>query len=471
MSTSCPRIIIAGLNGGSGKTIVSIGLARSWHRAGRAVKPFKKGPDYIDAKWLSLASGITATNLDLYLTPKPVMLSLFKSGAAAYDGALIEGNRGIYDGRDIAGSYSTAELARILDAPVVLVMDCTKMTRTAAAVVRGIIDFEPDVKIAGVILNRTANDRHRAVLREAITHYTGLPVLGALPKLRQNPLPERHMGLISDQEYAKSNQAIETVADFISGHVDISRIWELACQAAPLKAEHGSRDDVWSGISRVLPIESPAVRIGYVRDAALWFYYEENLEALRRAGAELIPLSLLDRGKWPELDGLYLGGGFPETLAEPLANNIEIREHVKTLAQNGMPVYAECGGLMFLARNLIYKGNTYPMADVLPVTTEICERPQGLGYIDAAVIKENPYHPSGSIIRGHEFHYSRCFVHDDANPVFCLTVNKGFNGKISDRDGLLSGNVFASYLHLFALGEPHWAGRFVMAAERYRLKR
>ncbi|RJQ86522.1 MAG: cobyrinate a,c-diamide synthase [Desulfobacteraceae bacterium] len=474
---NCPRIIIAGLRGGSGKTIVSLGLTRMWVRSGKAVKPFKKGPDYIDAKWLSLAAGAAATNLDPFLLRKPVLRSLFWTSVGGYDGALIEGNRGIFDGKDLAGSYSTAELARIVDAPLLLVMDCTKMTRTAAAVVRGIIDFEPDVRIAGVILNRTANDRHRAIVRDAVEHYTGIPVIGALPRLKKNPLPERHMGLISDQEYALSAAALDEVADLVQKHVDVSRIWQIACSAAPLKEDPAPGADavplrnVWTVTARALPPDKPPVRIGYVRDAALWFYYEENLEALRRAGAQLVPLSLLEQQSWPEMDGLYLGGGFPETMAEQLACNQRVRRHVKAEAERGLPIYAECGGLMYLGRSLIYKDNRFPMADVLPLTTELCERPQGLGYIEATVTAENPYHPLGAIIRGHEFHYSKCIVHDDAPPLYCLKINKGYDAMGSDRDGLLAGNVFASYLHLFALGEPHWAFRFVQAADRFRSAR
>jgi cobyrinic acid a,c-diamide synthase len=483
-SMHCPRVIIAGLNGGSGKTITSLGLVRCWVRLGKAVKPFKKGPDYIDAKWLSLAAGVPATNLDPFLLSKPMLQSLFWTSTASYEGALIEGNRGIFDGKDLSGSTSTAELARIIDAPVVLVMDCTKMTRTAAALIRGVMDFEPDLRIAGVILNRTANDRHRAVLRDAIEHYTGLPVLGALPRLKENPLPERHMGLISDQEYALSQTALDTAADLVQRHVDVARIWTIACSAAPLQEDGLSRADtedaadrrhptaplrnVWEAAVRALPLDRPSVRIGYVRDAALWFYYEENLEALRRAGAELVPLSLLKQETWPALDGLYLGGGFPETMAAQLAANAVVRHQVKASAQDGMPIYAECGGLMYLGRSLVYQDHLYPMADVLPVTTRLCDRPQGLGYLEATVTAENPYHPLGSVIRGHEFHYSECIIDSDAKPVYCLRIAKGYGGMGSDRDGLIVGKVFASYLHLFALGEPHWAVRFVQAADRFR---
>ncbi|UZP66215.1 cobyrinate a,c-diamide synthase [Desulfovibrio mangrovi] len=460
-----PRIIIAGLNGGTGKTITSLGTTRAWVRKGLSIKPFKKGPDYIDAKWLGLAALKPATNLDPYLLSDEMLRALFRTSVEAYDGALIEGNRGLFDGKDLTGTCSTAELARILDTPVILAMDCTKMTRTAAAIVSGIINFEEGVRIAGVILNRTANDRHRSILRQTIEHYTGVPVLGALPKMRQNPIPERHMGLISDQEYDPDNDPLDTVADLISDNCDVDAMWQAACSASPVPAA----PDLWSLVPVAEPAEAP-VRIGYVRDAALWFYYEENLQALRHAGAELVELSLLSSDPWPELDALYLGGGFPETLAQRIADNTGIREHIKALAESGLPIYAECGGFMVLSRSLVYQGTEYPMTGVFPVSTHLCERPQGLGYIDATVTLENPYHPTGSIIKGHEFHYSKCVVDEGAEPAFGLQMDRGF-GMGSDKDGLVYKNVFASYTHLFALGEPHWAVNLVLAARKRRASR
>lgn len=458
-----PRIIIAGLNGGTGKTITSLGTTRAWVRKGLSIKPFKKGPDYIDAKWLGLAALKPATNLDPYLLSDELLRALFRTSIAPYDGALIEGNRGLYDGKDLTGTCSTAELARILETPVILAMDCTKMTRTAAAIVSGIINFEEGVRIAGVILNRTANDRHRSILRQTIEHYTGVPVLGALPKLRQNPIPERHMGLISDQEYDPENDPLDTVADLITDNCDVDAMWQAACSAAPVP----EAPELWSLMPVAEPAQAP-VRIGYVRDAALWFYYEENLQALRHAGAELVELSLLSPDPWPELDALYLGGGFPETLARRIADNTSIRTHIKELAESGLPIYAECGGFMVLSRSLVYKGTEYPMTGVFPVSTHLCERPQGLGYIDATVTLDNPYHPAGSIIKGHEFHYSKCVVDEGAAPAFSLQMDRGF-GMGADKDGLIYKNVFASYTHLFALGEPHWAVNLVQAARKRRL--
>ncbi|MCG8531124.1 MAG: cobyrinate a,c-diamide synthase [Desulfovibrionales bacterium] len=481
-----PRIIIAGLNGGTGKTITSLGTTRAWARRGRHIKPYKKGPDYIDAKWLALAAQNPCTNLDPYLLDNATLRSLFATSGAGFAGALIEGNRGLFDGKDVTGTCSTAELARILTTPVILAMDCTKMTRTAAAVLTGMLNFEEGVHIAGVVLNRTATDRHRAILRQTIEHYTDVPVLGCLPKIKENPIPERHMGLISNAEYEGTNTALEQVADIIEDHLDVDALWRIATEAPAL----GAVPDVWdvtgnvaSGANVVSTVIEPcsttiprcpektspadAPRIGYVHDDALWFYYDENLQALQHAGASLVRLSITSPEPWPEIDALYLGGGFPETLHDEISSNSAISSHVRMLAEQGMPIYAECGGFMYLCRGLLQDGHVSPMAGVLPVQTEVCARPQGLGYIDAKVIQPNPYHPMGTTVRGHEFHYSKCIV-QDAQPIFGFSMSKGF-GMGERLDGVIYKNAFASYTHLFALGEPHWAVNFVRAAREYHL--
>ncbi|SIN92396.1 cobyrinate a,c-diamide synthase [Halodesulfovibrio marinisediminis] len=479
-----PRIIIAGLSGGTGKTITSLGTTRAWSRKGRCIKPFKKGPDYIDAKWLALAAQNPCTNLDPYLLDNATLNALFATVSTGYEGALIEGNRGLFDGKDVTGTCSTAELARVINTPVILAMDCTKMTRTAAAVLTGMLNFEEGVHIAGVVLNRTATDRHRSILRQTIEHYTDVPVLGCLPKIKHNPIPERHMGLISNAEYEGTNSALEQVADIIEEHLDIEKMWKIA-SAAPNISE---QPDVWDVTEKIVTganteskIDTPcattmpscpevepttAPRIGYVHDDALWFYYDENLQALQHAGAQLVRLSITSDKDWPQIDALYLGGGFPETMHEAITANKKICEHVRALAENEMPIYAECGGFMFLCKALVQESATSPMAGVLPVQTKLCKRPQGLGYIDAEVIEPNPYHPLGSIIRGHEFHYSKCIVEDE-QPTFGFRMSKGF-GMGERLDGVIYKNVFASYTHLFALGEPHWAVNFVRAAQEYK---
>jgi len=455
---SFPRVILAGLKGGSGKTLVSLGLARAYRDQELKIKPFKKGPDYIDAKWLSLAAGQAASNLDPFIFPSSKVQSLFWSYSSDFDLALIEGNRGLFDGKDVAGSYSTAELARLLDAPIILVADCTKVTRTMAAIVLGCKLFEPDLNLAGIILNQTAGDRHRKILCQSIEKYTDIPVLGALPRMRQNPIPERHMGLISDQEYQDLDTIFNKLAKIVKDYVDIDKILKIARNAK--EVEISSFDPVWPEKS------SSDVVIGVVRDASLWFYYEENIKALEVQGAKVVNLSILDDSDWPEIHALYLGGGFPETMAGQLEANARKRTLVKNLAEKGMPIYAECGGFMYLCQNLFYEGLTYPMTGVLPVQTKVHKKPQGHGYVKAEIILPNPFYKKGQKIVGHEFHYSDCQdINKDLD--FALRLKRGV-GMCDGMDGLLYKNVFASYAHIHALGSPDWAKNFVLAAEKFK---
>jgi len=460
-----PRLTLAGLSGGAGKTIVSLGLCRAWKNMGLRVRPFKKGPDYIDATWLGLAAGADASNLDPFLLEPDVITGLFCDKMAGFDLAVIEGNRGLFDGKDVAGTCSTAELARRLRSPVILVLDATKMTRTAAALVMGCATFEPGLNLAGVILNRTAGDRHRRILRESIEHYTAVPVLGELPKMPKNPIPERHMGLISNREYAGQDIILDQLAAFVADWTDMDRLCAIAA-AAPELTSPGL--PIWP---QAAAVASPP-RIGFIRDAALWFYYPENLEALERAGARLVELSLLSEADWPEIHGLYLGGGFPETQAKALADNITVRARVLELSRAGMPIYAECGGFMYLCRELRIGTKSYPMAGIFPLATTLCERPQGLGYSQARVVAENPFHEVGETIKGHEFHYSLCLAEPRneggaggcAQPLrFALDMTRG-NGMIGGKDGITLDNTFAAYTHIHALSAPKWAGRFVAAA-------
>lgn len=461
-----PRCILAGLSGGSGKTIVSLGLARALVQRGFSVAPFKKGPDYIDAAWLSLAAGAPVANLDPHLMDPDTIRGLFhhriqQHGAPA-PLALIEGNRGLFDGLDIEGSASTAQLARILAAPVIVVMDCTKMTRTAAAIVHGLKHFEEGLDLAGVILNRTAGPRHRDILTNSIEALAGVPVLGALPKLPDNPITERHMGLNSILEIDGRDGVLDGLATVVAEHVDLEAVMELASAATAKPLSPGRL--VWP--QPVCP-QPPCARIGVVRDAALWFYYQENLEALERAGALLVQLSLLDEAPWPELDGLYLGGGFPETQAARLAANEGRRTRLRRAVLDGLPVYAECGGFMYLGERLVTPDGDYPMAGVLPVTTVLNPKPRGLGYVEAVAAKDCLYYRKGERVVGHEFHYSHCEPAPE-DPILELTRGTGM-GKAAGlgRDGLSRGSVYASYTHVHALAQPLWAPRFVAAAAAY----
>lgn len=522
LSVPTPRLGISAVSGGGGKTLLSLGLARCWRTAGLRVQPFKKGPDYIDAAWLTQAAGRPACNLDPFFLPAERLRLLFAErtghgvlsgtvGCAAAphpaDVALLEGNRGLFDGMDVQGSCSTAELARTLSCPVLLSLNCTKMTRTAAAVVAGLAHFEPGLHLAGVILGQTASARHEEILRRAIETYTDVPVLGSLPRQRRNPLPERHMGLatLSGDAFPQETEALlDNLAQLVREHVDVDAVLAVARRApvleiplppgcdsaaeaiyaAPETEDAPSREGRHFAsretFSHGAPAETgnpaagdgaPRPRIGYVHDAAFWFYYPENLEALRRAGAELFPVSLLADADWPELDGLYLGGGFPEDFAGQLAGSAAVRR-LPELAAQGLPVYAECGGFMVLAEAIERDGIRYPMSGLFPVCAQFCPRPQGLGYVEARVTAENPYFPLGSRLRGHEFHYSRCIGGDTAapSPASALTLEKG-TGMGQERDGLVRGRVWASYLHIFAPAVPQWAPRFAALAAAYRRER
>lgn len=455
-----PRLLVSALRGGAGKTLLSLGLARALTRQGYKVKPCKKGPDYIDAAWLARAAHCACTNLDpFFLNAEELRALLAHVWQPHHALALIEGNRGLFDGRDVHGSCSSAELARILDAPVLLSLDITKMTRTSAAVVAGLASFEPDVRLAGVVLNQAASSRHETIVRRSLETYTDIPVLGALPRLTGNPLPERHMGLVDVGEHPATEALLDRLADTVTAHTDLPRIRAVADAAPALNTPPA----FWPAPCEASSV--PPVRIGYVRDAALWFYYAENFEALRRAGAELVELSLLDPRPWPEdLAGLYLGGGFPEEWVEQLSGSPHLA-HIRALSEAGLPIYAECGGFMLLSTAIVREQRVWPMSGVFPVRAHFYPRPQGLGYVEARVTRPTPFHPQGSLLRGHEFHYSRCEADENIDALCSLRLESGV-GMGQGQDGLLLRNTFAAYTHLYAPSTPHWAPHFVALARR-----
>ncbi len=459
-----PRLVIAALRGGSGKTLVSLGLVAAWRREyGLRVIPFKKGPDYIDAGWLSLAAGGPCYNLDPFLMNPGSMLDSFVRRSLSGDCSVIEGNRGLYDGVDTQGTYSTAELAKFLKAPVVLVLDGTKVTRTAAALVLGCQKMDPEVRIAGVVLNHVAGKRHERVLRGSIESFCGVPVLGVIPKQAANFFPERHLGLVPYQEAANSIEAMDHAARMAKGFLDLEALLQLAKGAEPLGMPLPSvaRESVGQ------PVDPPV--IGVLRDAAFQFYYPENLEALEECGAVLKEISSFEKGPLPRLDALYAGGGFPETHLEILAENQGFRESLKTEIEAGLPVYAECGGLMFLCREILHGDKAFPMAGVFPYSVVMESKPQGHGYVVMECAGWNPYFPVGAELKGHEFHYSRIVGPDAATP-FVFKLTKG-HGIVAGRDGLCYKNALASYAHIHSAGGSGWADAMVAAASRHKLER
>ncbi|MBR4424303.1 MAG: cobyrinate a,c-diamide synthase, partial [Mailhella sp.] len=347
-----PRLVISGLSGGSGKTLASIGLSRLLTRRGLAVQACKKGPDYIDSAWLALATGRPAACLDPYFLDDGELLGHFVRSCTKThaDISVIEGNRGLFDGRDVQGTCSTAHVARVLSAPVLITLNCAKMTRTAAALIAGLASFEPGLRL-GVLLNNTAGQRHASLLRRCVEEYTDVPVLGVLPRMAANPLPERHLGLTMPGAAQEREAMVEKLSALIADNCDVSAVLDFAGSAPSLPDAPEP--------SHPAPLARPT--IGYVRDDALWFYYQENLDALADAGAKLVRLSLLDPRPWHTLDGLYLGGGYPELFAGEISASPHLAE-IRSLSLACRPIYAECGGMMILARSLRLDSGTFPMA-------------------------------------------------------------------------------------------------------------
>lgn len=454
-----PRLTIAGVRGGSGKTTLSLSLIAALRRGkGLKVVPFKKGPDYIDAGWMSVAAASPCYNLDTFLVPHERIIPSF-AGHFSGDIAVIEGNRGLYDGMDADGSYSTAELSKLLKSPLLLIIDCTKMTRTAAAIVLGCMNLDRDVKIGGVVINQVSSSRHESVVRASIEKYCSVPVLGSFPRLKAEELPERHMGLTPCYEHPDTETAITLLEHMAARYLDLDKILELALSAPPL-------DQTAAAYVRTRP--GPDVRIGIIRDSAFQFYYQENLEALEDCGAELVPVNALSDTALPEIDGLYIGGGFPETNAIKLAENESFRISVRDAAEKGLPIYAECGGLMFLGEAIEVDGNTYPMAGVLPLRFAMHKKPQAHGYTVVEVEGENPFYRTGTIIHGHEFHYSSVVAMNERKGCSTTFNMKRGHGIKDRKDGLCYKNVFAAYTHIHAHGAPEWASAFTAKAREFR---
>ncbi len=455
-----PRLVVAGLGGDSGKTLVSLALVQAARTRGWDVRAFKKGPDYIDAAWLTWASGAPARNLDTYLMGVDQVRAAFTTHAAGATLAVIEGNRGLYDGVDAGGTHSTAELAKAIEAPVILVVNATKVTRTVAALVLGCQALDRQVRLAGVVLNQVSGSRHERVIREAVGTACGVPVVGVLPRLPDAALlPGRHLGLVPPEEHGGLEGLAARLAASVGANLDLDRLVGLA-KAAPVVSPDAP--------DAPRPLEQgDGLRIGYLRDSAFTFYYPENLEALESAGASLVAVSSLTSPTLPDgLHALYIGGGFPETHAAAIAANRSFLDDLRHRAEGGLPVYAECGGLMLLARAIRQAGRVSPMAGVFPWDVELRPAPQGHGYAELLVDRENPFFEAGQRLRGHEFHYSRIVEDAGPAPETACQVLRGA-GSAEGRDAVVTGNVWASYMHVHARATPEWAEGLLRAARRF----
>lgn len=460
MHLNIPRIAIGALRGGSGKTIASIAVICGWRKKGFSLTAFKKGPDFIDSAWLKEASGQPCYNLDTFLMAEKTVVQSFIQRTRGETGAVIEGNRGLYDGVDEKGSHSTASLAKLLKTPLILVIDCTKATRTIAALVLGCQKMDPQLKIKGVILNQIAGNRHASIIRSSIEQNCRIPILGEIPKLKDLPFPERHLGLVPPPEHHKRAEALKFCTEIGEKYLDLDCLWEVASKAPHLRISHYKEKTCKKKPTSL-------VRIGVIKDSAFQFYYPENLEELERKGGEIVEINALQDKALPSVDALYIGGGFPETNIEELAANTTFRRSLQQAVEDGLPVYAECGGAMYLGKSVHVQNKFFPMVGIFPVVFNVDEKPWGHGYTILKSDAPNPFFKSGSVIRGHEFHYSKVedWKEDQISLAFKVERGFGFNGK---RDGLCYKNVLSTYTHIHALGEKRWASALVKKAELYK---
>jgi len=448
------RIAIAGIGGDSGKTFVSCGLARAFVEDGIEVRTFKKGPDYIDPAWLSLASGFVTRNYDTYLMEKATIQKNFVKNATGDGLNLLEGNRGLYDGFDSEGSHSTAELAKLLGFPVILVVPVSKVTRTVAAIVYGCKKFDENLNLSGVILNQVANKRQEKIIRESVEEL-GVPIVGAIPVIKDFSMPSRHLGLITPSEYDNAEISVRKASEIIRKYVDLNKVREIAESTKELDVEINGQNGIFK----------TDLKIGVFKDKVFTFYYVENLEALSRS-ADLVEISSLSDKALPEIDALYIGGGFPETNIELLSANSELMKSLKDRIEMGLPVYAECGGFMYLCDSIDIDGRHYNLTGVFPIKLKMNKKPQGHGYAEVTVRQNNPFFPAGLRVKGHEFHYSG-IDEITGDLEFGYVVNRG-NGIFEKMDGVVYKNVLASYLHIHSEGCADWSKGLINAAARYK---
>lgn len=456
------HLYIAAAHKSSGKTSVSIGLTAALTKKGLAVQPFKKGPDFIDPLWLTRAAGRPCYNLDFFIQGHAEIVATFAGNQHSKDIAVIEGNHGLFDGIDPEGADSNAAMSKLLGAPVVLVIDTGGMARGIAPLIRGYLDFDPEVNIGGVILNKVGGSRHEAKLRAAIERYTDTEVLGAIGRDAGLVIPERHLGLVPANEARGQGTADATIArlaDAVAANIDLDRIISLANTADTPAIQQTSR------VGNTAKAE-PFVRIAIARDAAFGFYYQDDLEAFTRAGAELIPFDTLSDSHLPDADGLFIGGGFPETHLEALSANTSLLADIREALEAGMPAYAECGGMMYLSRNIRWHDSKRDMVGFVPADTIMKARPQGRGYM---LVEETAQHPwpktahtgssSPEPTPAHEFHYARLENLPDGTD-FAQRVRRGA-GIDGRHDALLVKNLMAGFAHHRNTSTNPWVERFV----------
>jgi cobyrinic acid a,c-diamide synthase len=439
-----------------GKTTVTLGLLSALRRRGLAVQPFKVGPDFIDPGHHSRAAGRVCRNLDGWMLSKDYNLANFRRHAGQAQVAVVEGVMGLFDGYDgLSEAGSTAQMAKWLGLPVLLVVDAKAMARSAAALVHGFASFDPDLTLAGVVFNRIGGAAHLHYLEQALSQLGEVKCLGGLPREAKLAIPERHLGLTTAEDHPLEEEHLRQLADLLEEHLDLEGL--LAAlpvlempPAAPPEAT------------------APTVRLGVARDQAFCFYYPENLELLARFGAELLPFSpLMDRQLPENLHGVYLGGGYPELFAAPLAANEGLKRELTEQAAAGLPIYAECGGLMYLSQEIQdLEGRRHPMAGLLPLKVRMLKRLKALGYREITLTAAGLLGPAGTQARGHEFHYSEIAAETgDLLRLYRLTARQGIE---APPEGYCRNHILASYVHLHFGSNPEVARHLVEHCRGYK---
>ena len=448
---SVSRVFISAARKSSGKTSITIGLCAAMHARGLAVQPYKKGPDYIDPHWLARAAGNSCYNLDFYTMERDEIVELFHRHSAAADISIIEGNKGLYDGLDLDGSNSNAALAKLLDTPVVLVLDARGMTRGVAPLILGYQAFDRDINIKGVILNNLGGYRHEDKLRKVIEHYTDVHVIGAVHYNPELDIEERHLGLVPSHEETACINKINALRDAVQDQVDLDALLKIAHEHAPAKP---------APVIQQAASRQADVNIGIVENAAFGFYYPDDLDAFEQAGANLIRIDNLVDTDLPPLDGLFIGGGFPETHMSELESNENFRRQLAQAIDDGLPVYAECGGLMYLARSIEWHKEKHDMVGAIPADIVMELKPQGRGYVQLRETDDGIWPSTNTqTIAAHEFHYSR-FINLPKNARFAYQVLRG-TGIDGQHDGYIRNNMLACYTHQRNTINNNWVVRFV----------
>jgi len=455
-------LVIGGTHSGSGKSTATLGLLAALHRRGLKVAPFKVGPDFIDPGHHSAIAGAVSHNLDGWMLDRQTNSTIFSRCSRDADMAVVEGVMGLFDGYDgKTESGSTAQMAKWLGLPVLLVVDARSMARSAAAVVQGFENFDPDLEFAGVIFNNLGSPRHLQYLKDALADHVRTPCVGGLFRNADICIPERHLGLVTRQDHPLTDEMKSSLAELIESGLELDRLLSRINDCRP---GNGATLPYHSGSER-------SVRIGVARDNAFCFYYEHNFELLNRFGATLVEFSPTADGHLPEaLDGLYLGGGYPELYADRLSENRSMRTEIQAFSRGGMPIYAECGGFMYLCDNLSdLQGNRYAMANCFPFSTRMLPRRKALGYREVELTGQTLLGKAGQRLRGHEFHYSEITHVSDSIPTMYKVA-----ARIGNRhtvEGYQVQNTLGSYIHLHFGSQPDAARDFVKAARHFQKER